>query len=51
MQSCPKYSVNGIHAGGVTDVANSLPGLKKPVFEERYTGLNCRTTGRCVAPT
>ncbi|MDR1171926.1 MAG: hypothetical protein LBL24_05690 [Bacteroidales bacterium] len=36
----PKYSVNGIHAGGVTDVANSLLVLKKMVFEEQYIGLN-----------
>jgi formate C-acetyltransferase len=36
----PKYSVNGIHAGGVTDVANSLLVLKKLVYEEQYIGLN-----------
>ncbi|MDR1225152.1 MAG: hypothetical protein LBL07_20075 [Tannerella sp.] len=36
----PKYSVNGIHAGGVTDVANSLLVLKKLVFEEQCIELN-----------
>ncbi|MDR1154427.1 MAG: hypothetical protein LBL04_06925 [Bacteroidales bacterium] len=36
----PKYSVNGIHAGGVTDVANSLLVLKRLVFEEQCIGLN-----------
>ncbi|MDR1381672.1 MAG: hypothetical protein LBJ47_09370 [Tannerella sp.] len=36
----PKYSVQGIHAGGVTDVANSLLVLKKMVYEERCIGLD-----------
>lgn len=30
----PKYTVNGIHYGGVSDTANSLLVLKKLVFEE-----------------
>ena len=34
-----KYTVNGIHFGGVTDTANSLYVLKKLVFEERYISL------------
>ena len=36
----PKYTVNGIHYGGVSDTANSLLVLKKLVFEENYIGLN-----------
>lgn len=36
----PKYTVNGIHYGGVTDTANSLYVLKKLVFEENYISLN-----------
>jgi formate C-acetyltransferase len=36
----PKYTVNGIHAGGVSDTANSLLALKKIVFEDKYVGLN-----------
>lgn len=36
----PKYTVNGIHYGGVSDTANSLQVLKKLVFEERYIELN-----------
>jgi formate C-acetyltransferase len=36
----PKYSARGIHAGGVTDVANSLLVLKKMVFEEQNITLN-----------
>ena len=34
-----KYTVNGIHFGGVTDTANSLYVLKKLVFEEKYIPL------------
>ena len=36
----PKYTVNGIHFGGLSDVANSLLVLKKLVFEEHYIALN-----------
>ena len=36
----PKYTVNGVHYGGVTDTANSLLVLKKLVFEEKYISLN-----------
>lgn len=36
----PKYTVNGIHYGGVSDTANSLQVLKKLVFEEHYIELN-----------
>ncbi|MDR1516779.1 MAG: hypothetical protein LBS52_01540, partial [Dysgonamonadaceae bacterium] len=36
----PVYTVNGIHAGGVADTANSLLALKKVVFEEKYVTLN-----------
>lgn len=36
----PKYTVNGIHYGGVTDTANSLYVLKKLVFDENYISLN-----------
>ena len=36
----PKYTVNGIHYGGVSDTANSLLVLKKLVFDEAYIGLN-----------
>lgn len=35
----PKYTVNGIHFGGLSDVANSLLVLKKLVFDERYITL------------
>lgn len=35
-----KYSVKGIHYGGVSDVANSLLVIKKLVFEDKYIGLN-----------
>ena len=36
----PKYTVNGIHFGGLSDVANSLLVLKKLVFDEKYLSLN-----------
>lgn len=36
----PKYSVKGIHYGGVSDVANSLLVIKKLVFEDKYMSLN-----------
>ncbi len=35
-----KYTVRGIHFGGVTDVANNLLVLKKMVFEEGFLTLN-----------
>ena len=35
----PVYTVNGIHYGGVSDVANSLHVIKKLVFEEKFIGL------------
>ena len=35
----PLYTVNGIHYGGVSDVANSLLVIKKLVFEEKYLTL------------
>lgn len=35
----PKYTVNGIHYGGVSDVANSLHVIKKLVFEEKLVSL------------
>jgi len=35
----PKYSVQGIHYGGVTDVANSLFVLKKLIYEDGYMAL------------
>jgi len=36
----PKYTVNGIHYGGVSDVANSLLVIKKLVYDEKYISLN-----------
>ena len=36
----PKYSVKGIHYGGVSDVANSLLVIKKLVFDDKYMSLN-----------
>lgn len=35
----PVYTVNGIHYGGVSDVANSLLVIRKLVFEEKYLSL------------
>ena len=35
----PKYSVMGIHYGGVSDTANSFLVLKKLVFEEQFISL------------
>ena len=35
----PKYSVRGIHYGGLADVANSLLVIKKLVYQERFLSL------------
>lgn len=36
----PKYTVNGVHYGGVSDTANSLLVLRKLVFDEQFIALN-----------
>ena len=36
----PKYTMQGIHYGGVSDTANSLMVLKKLVYEDKYLSLD-----------